>query len=214
MPGDWNAGMRARIIGRINGERTVNVLHFGYADVWNVDNIPVNIDLLKQLANAIHDCILTTLIPVMSNGWTYEFTEVQVIAPNTMDPVTNDAPAPVVGTGGPQGVNQAVLLTSLRSGIGGRNGRGRNFWPPAGEAVATAGEWDAGTLVLMAAFCACMAGKFIGPGKSTPFTLGIFSRTLFAGIFANFATAFHAAATFGPQTNISNMSTRKKGRGV
>ena len=214
MPGTWGAGFRARIFGKINGQVTNTVLHFAVPTVtWDGTLEGLN-TVLKQLANAIHDCILTTLIPAMSSGWQYERVEVSQIAPTISDPISNDDAQVTAGTAGDQGINTGTQVVALRSGIGGRNGRGRMLLPPAGENVATAGQWTAPQIALVAAFCACMATKFVGPSKSTNFTLGVLSRTIYNNAPGNLAAAFHAVATLTPDPVIGTLARRKMGRGV
>lgn len=214
MPGTWSAGAQAVISGDISGQRTATVLYFGIPGSADVTDPALLLVKLKALANAIHDCIVTTLLPAVTSDWTYEHVEVREAMLGTSLSTLNDNPASAPGTAGPQGVNVASQLVHMRSGQGGRNGLGRNFYPPAGENVATQGEWDPAALVLIAAFCACMAGKFIGAEKTTEWSIGVLSRTIFGGIFGNWDAAFHEAIELEPEAIISTMGTRRKGRGV
>jgi hypothetical protein len=217
MPGEWSYHAQAVIHGSISGQATNTVLHFAQPGPLDTFTPELVLAQLKLLANAIHDCILTTLIPAVTSDWTYLHTEVVDFTIDSSIKTLNDAPAPAVGTSGVQGVNVASQLVHVRSGLGGRNGLGRNFWPPAGEAVATAGEWDPAALALLAAFCACMAGKFIGTPEvpaTEPWRLGVLSRSIFGGLFGNWDAAFHAAISLEPEIIISTMGTRRKGRGA
>jgi hypothetical protein len=213
MPGEWSYHAQAIIHGRISGEKTATVMHFaqpGPLDVFNPQEVLAQ---LKILANAIHDCVLNTLIPAVTSDWTYDHTEVRDMTTESGLSTINDAPVATPGTAGPQGVNVASQLVHVRSGQGGRNGLGRNFFPPAGENVATAGQWDPAALALIAAFCACMAGKFIGAGATNAWRMGVLSRSLFGGLFGNWDTAFHEAIELEPEAIISTMGTRRKGSG-
>lgn len=212
MASNVNAGIKARIIGSISGQDCIQVLHFGVNTPWNVDTVTVN-GRLKELANAIKQCIVDVLLPGLSSDYFFHRVECQAIYPNLSDPVPNDAPVSVNGGGAVQGVNVAAQLINIRTGQGGRRGRGRNFWPPAGENVATGGAWEPAALAILAAFCACMAGKFIGPNPTTDFELGVYSRTIDNSIGQDFQDAFSKATEMLPQAAIATMGTRKMGKG-
>jgi len=214
MPGQFAAGAEATVVGQISGQATANVLHFSIVGPADVTDPNIITTKLRELAEAIHDCIVETFIPAATSDWTYLRTEVREKMLGTGIEVTNDSPAPVVGTAGVQGVNVASQLIHVRTGAGGRNGRGRNFWAPAGENVATQGEWDPAALVLLAAFAACMATKFIGPEKTTEWSIGVLSRSIFGGVLGNWDAAFFEAINLEPEVIISTMGTRRKGRGA
>lgn len=212
MPGEWSYQAQVVVHGSISGQTTANVLHFaqpGPLDVFD----PVTVgEQLKALANAVHQCIVDTFISAATADWRYFHTQAKSMLGDGVE-VTNDNPAVVQGEAGVQGVNVACQLIHVKSFAGGRNGRGRNFWAPGGENVASAGEWDPAALVLLAAFCACMAGKFIGAEATTPWRLGVLSRELFGGLFGNWDAAFFEAKQLEPEVIISTMGTRRKGTG-
>jgi hypothetical protein len=212
MAGPFNAGIRARIVGNISGEDCIQVLHFGVLVPWNVDTITVN-NRLKELANAIRDCIVQFLLPAASSDYFFDFVECKAIFPNESDFVPSDVTVNHVGELTAQGGNVLSQLVQVKTGSGGRRGRGRNFWPPAGEANATNGEWDPAALALIAAFCACMAGKFMEPNPTTDFRLGVYSRTIDNTVGQDFADAFTPAIQLTPSAIIATMGTRKKGKG-
>lgn len=208
----FNAGIKARVIGTISGEDCIQVLHFGVEVPWNVDTITVN-NRLKELANAIHACIIDTLIPWVTSDYVFQRVEAQAIFPNASDPIASDPPHGTAGEGQAQGGNVLSQLVHVRTGGGGKRGRGRNFWPPGGENVATQGSWDPALLALVAAFCACMAGKFMQPNPTTDFVLGVYSRTNDETLGQDFSTSFRAAISLEPSSIIATMGTRKKGKG-
>jgi hypothetical protein len=212
MAGPYNAGIRARIVGKISGQDCIQVLHFGVNVPWVVDTVTVN-NRLKELANAIHDCIVSTLLPASANNYTYNFTECKAIFPNESDFVPNDNIAPDVGAQGEQGVLVGSQLVEVLTGGGGRRGRGRNFWPPAAEVNALAGQWNPAALVLIAAFCACMAGKFMEPNPTTDFRFGVYSRTTDDELLNDFSSSFREAIALRPSSIIATMGTRKLNRG-
>lgn len=212
MAGPYNAGIRARVVGKISGQDCIQVLHFGVNVPWVVDTVTVTARL-KELANAIRDCIQDLLMPAVANNYTFNFVECKAIFPEESDFVLNDDVSPEVGTLGEQGVLVGAQLVELRTGGGGRRGRGRNFWPPGPEVNANAGEWSPGQLVLIAAFCACMAGKFMEPGPTTDFRLGVYSKTTDDELLNDFSSSFREAIALVPSTVIATMGTRKLNRG-
>ena len=212
MASNVNAGLRVRVVGKIAGQDCIQVLHFGVSEIWNPDPNTVN-QKLKDLANALKDCILTTLIPHLSSDYIFHRVEAQEIWPGTSDPQSSTQEAPAPGQGGPQGGLVLASLINIRTGQQQRRGRGRNFWPPAGENVATAGQWDPVFLAALAAFCACMAGKFIGPNPTTIFEVGVYSRTIDDSLGQNFQSAFSKATELIPSQIIATMGTRKLGKG-
>lgn len=212
MAAPWVAGAKARIVGHVSGQLTVNVLHF--ATNTQINDATELETMLKALANAIKECVLDTLVPAVTSDWVFSHVEVNRIAPDLSDPFLNDDVVATAGTAGVQGVPFAAQLVALRSGLGGRRGRGRIFLPPAGENVATGGDWDPAAVALVAAFCACMAGKFIGGAATEQWRVGVLSRTIFANTPSNFDEAFHELISMVPQAAIAVMGTRKKGRGA
>lgn len=213
MPAPWSAHAQARILGNIHGQDTVTVLNFATNTVINGTQ---ELDQrLKELANAIKDCVLETLVPAASIDWTFNQVEVVRTAPDQSDPVINDNVVATNGTAGVQGVSVASQLVSNRTGQGGRKGRGKLFLPPAGEDHATQGKWDPAALALIAAFCACMAGKFIGGGATSIWRLGVLSRKKEGDppVLPAIDTRFRETVQLVPVELIAYMTSRKVGRG-
>lgn len=213
MPAPWSRGVRVVIKGLIHGQEYNNVLHFA-TNVVVLDGTELE-DLLRQLCDAVQECITSTLFPATTSDFTFTGVEAAAIAPDVSDPVTANAPVTGAGTLGAQGIGFGATLVQLRTGLGGRKGRGRIYLPPGPEANATAGEWDPAFLALVAAFCACMAGKFIGSGASTPWRIGVLSRKDMGTppSASNFNTAFREVISFVPQAVIAKMGSRQKGKG-
>lgn len=212
MPAPWVAGAQARIVGEIHGSQTVNVFHFGtnsaIADQGQLDT------LLLQLAQALLDCTLQTLLPAVSSDWRAVQCDARRIYPVASDPIVATAPSDQVGELGVSSVAFAASLVHVRTGLGGRRRRGRVFLPPAGEAQIGQSTIDAPTLVLIAAFLTCLAGKFMGVSPTTDWRLGVFSRTINGGaVGGGFDNAFALATSLNPVANVAVMRSRKKGVG-
>lgn len=211
MPAPWAAGAQARIIGTIHGQQTVNVLHFATND--NIDD-PETLDaLLLQLVTALKDCVIEFLLPAVTSDWRFVQCDAKRIFPAVGDPILATGTPANVGELSPTSVSFAASLLSIRTGQGGKSGRGRLFLPPAGEAEISQSALDEPTLVLIAAFAACVAGKFMGANKTTNWTLGVFSRKKATGIGGSFNTGFQIATSLNPVANTALLSSRKVGHG-
>jgi len=212
MPAPWQNGYQARICGRIHGQETVNVLHF--ADNTVVADDPDEVlNLLIALANALFECVVDTLLPAVSQDWTFTKVDVRRVYPTPSQPFEKLATTPNVGELGVTSVSFAASLMSLQSVLGGRHGRGRMFLPPAGEAQTAVSEIDGPTLALLAAFAACLVTKFVGGGATEPYIIGILSRTQAGPTNATFDAGFHPAASITPKPFVSVMRSRRIGHG-
>jgi len=212
MPAPWVAGGEARIIGEIHGQETVNVFHFAtnsqINDEGDLDN------LLLQLAEALLDCAITTLLPAVTSDWRLVQCDAKRIYPATSDPIIATAPSDSVGQRGPTSVSFACSLINKRTGNGGRTGRGRMFLPPAGEADITASILENDVLLLLAQFGLCLAGKFLGSSASTTWRMGVLSHKLFTqSVGGGFDNAFRIITSFNPRADVAVMRSRRKGHG-
>jgi hypothetical protein len=211
MPSPWSGGAQARIIGRIHGQETVNVLHFATNSVINDQG---SLDtLLLQLAEALRDCVVEFLLPAVTQDWTFVQTDAKRIAPSTSDPILATGVPGNVGQLGVASFSFASTLVNVRTGQGGKSGRGRMFLPPAGEAQTQNSLVDGPTLVLIAAFTACVATKFMGANPETDWHLGVLSRKKLTAVGGSFDTAFQIATSLNPVAEAAIMSSRKVGRG-
>ena len=211
MPSPWAAGARVRIIGRLHGQQTVNVVHFAtnttIADDSQLDT------LLNQLASAMLECILTTLLPGVSSDWSIDRVEAQRIAPAVSDPVVATATTGSVGERGPTSVSFQSALLHLRTGSGGKSGRGRMFLPPPGEADITNSAIDDATITLLVAFAACVASKFGGSSAETDWRIGVLSRKNLAATLGTFDNSFRQVTQLVPEKQMAVLSSRKVGKG-
>lgn len=205
-------GVRLRIVGEMHGSQVINVLHFN-TDAEVFDDIGID-PLLTQLLEAVLACLIETLLPAVTEDYTLKFIDVRPIRGAFGDPLELQAPAGSVGELGPASVSFAASLIQVKTGGGGRSGRGRHYLPPAGEAQTLNSEIDGPTLVLIATFLACLAGKFIGNDATTPWRIGVLSQKLFANTPANFDAAFRPAQSLASVSTVAVMRSRKKGHGV
>ena len=212
MPPPYIEGFRARILGRIHGQQTVNVIHFGSNIAIHDDLQPLN-DFLLALANAILACVVEELLPAVTNEWTLEKVEVLRIFPTISDPIEVVSTTDTIGALGPASHSFAASLVNLRSGTAGRHGRGRMFLPPPGEANVATSDIDGPTLVLIIAFLSCMMQKFkIGTGTED-FEWIVLSRTQAGPNNANFNDGAHPIQSVSASAQVAVMSSRRKGHG-
>jgi hypothetical protein len=200
-----------RILGTLHGQDTVNVIHFATNEVIN-DNLARDTLILQLLAQVLA-CVTDQLLNAVTSEWTFTGIEGTAIAPVLSDPQFSAAPANSVGTLGPTSASFIATLCTIRTGIGGKSHRGRFFLPPAGEANTNISILDGDTLTQLNQFLACLAGKFIGAGASTPWRIGVLSRKLLANSPANFNTAFTEATSLTVSDKAAIMGSRKVGRG-
>lgn len=214
MPPPWAAHAIGRIHGEIHGQETVNVLHF--ATNTTITDQPPPHPLLLQLAQALLDCAVATLLPAVSQDWRLVKTSATFVGTLTgsfTDTYEATAPANSVGELSSTSVSFSSSLIDLKTGKNGRRGRGRIFLPPAGEGEITASELDNATLLLLATFLTCLAGKFLGASPTTDWRLGVYSRTIGGSTFGGFDNAFSVVAQMSPRGTVAVIGRRKKGRG-
>src|SRR5690242_9991744 len=117
MAAPWAAGAECRIVGNLHGSQCINVFHFATNTVINDDD---NLDdLLLQLAQAMLECAVETLLPAVTSDYTLVHVDAKRIAPVRSDPMIATAPAGSVGQRGPTSVSFAASLMNIRTGGGG-----------------------------------------------------------------------------------------------
>lgn len=212
MPAPWAAVAQLRIVGRLHGSVTNNVMHFATNTVVN-DPSTIN-PLLLQLAQAMLLCVRETLLPALTEEWIPTQVEAKLLHPTETDAQIAPFVAEDVGLLGPTSVSFAASLVNLRSGIGGRRGRGKMFLPPPGEPQIATSEMDPATLALIAAFVACVVSKFVGSGASTPWRLGILSRKDLNAAGGTFDNSFREVTSMVPSKVLARCGSRKVGKGA
>jgi hypothetical protein len=211
MAAPWARGAEVRIVGKLHGQDCVNV--WTMATNQTVSDGAQLDALLLALAQAMADCVVEFLLPAVTSDYTFVQCDARAIYPTPSDPVIVSGTPAQVGELGPTSVSFAASLVNIRTGIGGRRGRGRKFLPPAGEANITTSNLDEPTLVLLAAFLSCVAAKFIGSGATAPWRIGVLSRTDLTALGGNFDNSFREATQLSPVALVANLSSRKVNRG-
>lgn len=212
MAAPWARGAQVRIVGEIHGQETNNVLHLATNTIV-VDGGPLN-EMLLALAEALRDCVIEFLLPAVTSDWKFIRVEALEIYPTRTDPVVVTGVPENVGELSAASVSFESSVVNIRTGVAGRRGRGRMFLPPPGEGQVAASVVDGPTLVLIAAFTACVATKFMGAAPTTPWHLGILSRKSLSGIGGSFDNSFNVAVSLNPNADVGCMRSRRKGHGI
>lgn len=212
MSAPWARGARLRIVGRMHGSQTVNVIHFATNTVVNDG---ANLDaLLLALATAMLDCVLDSLLPAITSDWTVDHVDAQGIYPVLTDPVVATPQGVNAGTSAAQNVSFAATLVNLRTGIGGRRGRGKMFLPPPGDAQVTNSIIDPVPIQTVVEFLACVAGKFGGAAPTTDWHIGVLSRKDLKEVGGTFDNSFRLVTQMTPSNVVAVMRSRKLGHGI
>lgn len=204
-------GVRVRIMGRLHQQDCIQVLYF--STNAEVNDNPARDALILQLLTAVLACITEQLLDAVTSEYTILGLEGTEVFPTNGDPIFLAAPADSVGTRGPTSSSVLASLIEIRTGLGGKSHRGRNFWPPAGEADSNVSVLSGDVLTQLQAFIDCLAGKFIGAGASEMWRLGVYSRKLGPNPNTQWSNAFTAATQMLKKDVIAVMGTRKVGRG-
>jgi len=212
MAAPWSGGAELRMIGEIHGSQTVNVLHFATNTVIN--DAQSQIDLLLALAQAMLACVLDQLMPAVTSDWQLKSIDAKLISPQLSDPV--EVIPPSSESHGQLSASSTSFISSLilkKTGGGGKSGRGKIFLPPAGEAEIANSAIDGPTLLLLAAFVACVAGKFIGAGATENWRIGVLSHKKLTAAGGTFDNSFRECTQLVASDNPAIMGSRRKGVG-
>lgn len=211
MPAPWIAGAELRVVGKLHDEDCINVWHFATnEEIFDGSQLDA---LLLQLAQAMLACVIDTLLPAVTSDYTIVSVEAKRIYPEASDPIIATAPANSVGQLGPTSVSFAASLLNIRTGGGGRRGRGRKFLPPPGEPQITTSAMDNDTLLLLVAFAACVAAKFTGSNPTESWVVGVYSRTRDNELTGTFDNSFRQATQLSPVALLAKIGSRRKGQG-
>jgi hypothetical protein len=203
---------QVRIVGELQGQECINVWHVASTEVF-VDFDAWQAALLA-LAQAMLECAVEKLLPAVTSDYRLVQCDAQMLAPTKTDLFVASAVPSNIGQLGPTSVSFAATLVNIRTGLGGRRGRGKKFLPPPGEAQITTSLVDDDTLLLIAEFLTCVATKFIGSTPTANWHLGVVSEADRKGVGGTYLTAFREAHSLNPVAKLATMRSRKVGRGA
>lgn len=205
-------GWRVRIVGRLHGQVTNNVLHFRSSVGVMTDQ--ALIDFAIALGTAVLACVVDTLLPAVTSDWQVTHVEAQAVFPTLSDPQIVSPVGNQTGAQGATSVSFAAQLVNLRTGVGGRRGRGKWFLPPPGEAQVANSITDAPTMALYAAFLTCIFEKFVGGARTESAELGVYSRADDGAVVGDFMTATRPVISLQAKAELARCGSRKVGRGA
>jgi len=204
-------GCRVRVLGKLHGQDCIQVLYF--TTNAEVNDNPARDALILQLLTAFLACITEQLLDAVTSEYSLVGLEGSEVFPTNGDPIFLAAPVNSVGTRGPTSSSVLATLIQIRTGLGGKTHRGRNFWPPAGEADSNVSLLDASVLTQLQEFVNCVANKFIGAASSEVWKLGVYSRKNGPNPNTQWSAGMTLATAMVPSNVIAVMGTRKVGRG-
>lgn len=199
------------IHGRQDGQLTNNVWYFMAAT--GIDDVDL------RLIQAIWECFVDNLLPVLSSSWALEKITYMKVSPTIGPEFTHIPQGTVSGAGNGQALpsfNSAVV--SLRTLEGGRRKRGRFYLAGIPESATLNSSFDPGNAFWLGliAFCLCMAGKFLpqDPQPVNTFIWMVYSRANGGNALPHGAAGFTPIAEITPNSLVGTTRSRKVGRGA
>jgi hypothetical protein len=211
MASPWALGAEVRIIGEMHGSEIINVMHFGTNTA--VTDAGATNELLLALATAVLACAVEKLIPTVTSDYQLIKVDAKVITGTTHEEAEVQPNQATIGALSPASTSFIATLLNIKTGGGGRSGRGKKFLPPPGETESANSSMSAPTLNLVLEFIACVVGKFVGASATEDWRFGILSQKLYKSSNKNFDTSFREATTITVNPVLAKMGSRKKGRG-
>lgn len=205
-------GVQLRMVGRIHGQTTNNVLHF--ATEQQIQDAPSQDALILALLTAFLACVSQQLVGAVTSDWTLDFVDARAIFPAPGNPIQLVPQQAVVGTLGPASHSFAASLVNIRGEVGGRQNQGKIFLPPPGEANTTSSLADQTVVDQLVQFINCVAGKFIGANATEAWRLGVLSSKRLGLNIQNFNIAFTPAVGLTPKREAAICGRRRIGRGI
>lgn len=196
--------------GRIHGQQTLNVQHF---------KTPAgDSDVITHLLQVWLQCIVTSLLPGLSNQWTMDQVVGRRVAPTLGgDVFLEPTQLAVGGVTGDALPSFCSALFSIRTMTPGRSGRGRMFFPGLPEDAQRDSVIFANTATWAAilAFATCVVTNFIEnePVGQDKWTIGVLSRKLGNPKPPYNVNQFSGATNFLPRNAIATTRSRKVGHG-
>lgn len=199
--------------GRQESQQCLNVWHFRTRT--SVD------DMELRVLKACMECVLTVLRPIMGSNYQLVKVRGKRVSPD-LGPIVEVFPEP---TDEVQGESEgdtlpsySSLLVNIHTTRGGRSGRGKMYIAgvPEGATTGSYAETTNPYWIGIAAFLACLAGKFIKanePLGTNDVEFGVMSRKIGGLKPPYLLTGFASATKFIPNNVLSTTRSRKVGKG-
>lgn len=192
------------IVGEIHGQETNNVLNF---------RSELDAGTLADLLNDIGTCIITSLLPALSNEWKYQELRGKITSPVAGDEVIQTAGVQQGSQFAQGDVTFTAALFSVKTGFAGRSKRGRFFIAGVAKEDIINSRFTDAHMTLLVAFATCLINKFILSNSASNWRLGVLSRKTVGGAPINYETAFTPALTIVPAQTVAVMRSRRIGHG-
>jgi len=205
-----NDAYEVRVRGTQEGQETNNVFHFVAATA--IDDVEL------RLIAALAECFITHLIPVFSSAWTMKDIVWKQVTPVLGVEHIFVPQGALVGAGNAAALpTYASAVISKRTLQGGKSHRGRFYLPGIPEAATLGSAFDTNHAfwAALAAFVACVAGKFIlgDPPGANSFQMMVYSRKIGGATAPYGANGFTAIADLIPVVDLATTRSRKVKRG-
>ena len=163
---------RAQVVGRIDGQDVINVLHFDEVDATAVGWTPARLD---TLIGSIASAYSVYVMPFLSNSYTLE----RIAAYHLSGPGGVVSEQTIIGvTGGinatPALPNSVALCATIRTARAGRSYRGRTYFSGLAEGQVVANRVTSGVQDVVNLALADALAAMTGDG----FRLGVYSTVL------------------------------------
>jgi len=203
---------QVRLVGRIEGQETNNVLHFACASGAGDD------DVLTHLILVFVACFIDNMLPVMSSAWSLEKVVWKRVSP-TLGPENVTVPEGAGAGGGNAAAlpSYASAVMSIHTLEGGRSKRGRFYIPgiPENATLGSSLDPEHAFWLALVAFAACLVENFVpgDPVGSHSWALGPYSRKIGGSAFPYGIAGFTWMSEVVPQSLLGTTRSRKVGRG-
>lgn len=205
----WQVTVR----GKLEGQDCQNVMAFKCVNASS----NVETDLLAALIT----CFVLHLIPVLSGSYRLESARGKQVSPilgpeiEVVPGVGEEQEGQGTGDGLPSFVSNCISVHTTR---GGKSGRGRIYIGGIveGDTTQSSINTESATWTAIAAFIACVAGKFLGDGfnPSQKFSFGVISRKLGGPVPPYNSEAFARYTNMVPHPALGTTRSRKIGHGT
>lgn len=203
---------QVRIVGRMEGQETNNVLHFRYLS--GASDVDVDLHLIQVLMQ----CFITHVLPVLASAWTLERVVWKRVSP-TVGPEIISIPVGAGAGGTPTAALPSFCsaVLSIRTKEGGRRKRGRMYIAGLPEAETTNSLFNTGGDLWegLLAFALCLITEFVpgDPVGSNQWGLSVYSRANGGASLPYALAGFTQVSEVVPVQLIGTTRSRKVGRG-
>jgi hypothetical protein len=159
---------QARVSGQLFGENVMNVLHFQKPQSTTADK--------GVLAISLRDHFYAQMKFLCSNQM--QWREIMVIDPSNPDDLPAILPIVINGFNSQPNavINTVCAVYRIKTGVGGRRGRGRFYISGIDANGIALGRWNAQMLINLNSVANSLKGGYVGNTPTSGFNLGVIRR--------------------------------------